>query len=213
MSLFDQAEFLASAGKESEFPTEPLPEIAIAGRSNVGKSSALNSLAGRRRLAFVSKTPGRTQTINFFGLGIAERRAAYLVDLPGYGYAKVPLALRRTWDVLAGGYLARRETLYGLMLIMDVRRPFTDVDLGMLRFLNERERPAEKFLVLLSKADKLSRNARLAALADVKRRLSAIPGGGEALLFSSLSKEGVVETRDLLESWIAQAQKTPGWEN
>ena len=122
----------------------------------------------------------------------------------------MPLALRRTWDVLAGGYLARRETLYGLVLIMDVRRPFTEVDLGMLKFLNQRARPVERFLVLLSKADKLSRNARLATLADVKRRLSAMPGGGEALLFSSLSKEGVVETRDLLESWIAQAQKTPG---
>ncbi len=202
MSPFALAEFLASAGKPSEFPAAPLPEFAFAGRSNVGKSSALNALVGRRRLAFVSKTPGRTQTINFYGLGNPEQRLAYLVDLPGYGYAKVPLALRGVWDELAGGYLANRVELAGLVLIMDARRPFTPTDLSMLKWVRQRERPLERLLVLLSKADKLSRTERLATLASVRTRLGAMPGGGEALLFSSLSKEGVEETRAFLERWI-----------
>ncbi len=202
MSPFALAEFLASAGKASEFPSTPLPEFAFAGRSNVGKSSALNALVRRHKLAFVSKTPGRTQTINFYGLGNPERRLAYLVDLPGYGYAKVPIALRGVWDELAGGYLANRVELAGLVLIMDARRPFTPTDLSMLKWVQQRERPLDLLLVLLSKADKISRTQRLATLAAVRARLGAMPGGGEALLFSSLSKEGVEETRALLEGWI-----------
>lgn len=206
MSLFARAEFLASAGKESEFPHEPVPEFAFAGRSNVGKSSVLNALVNRRRLAFVSKTPGRTQTVNFYGLGGPDKRAAYLVDLPGYGYAQVPLELRGKWDALAGGYLANREELSGLVLIMDARRPFTPNDLHMLKWVGQRERPLERLLVLLSKADKISRGERLASVAAARQRLAAMPGGGEAQLFSSLSKEGVEETRELLERWIREAR-------
>lgn len=207
MSLFSQAEFVASAGTPAEFPRQPAPEFALAGRSNVGKSSALNALVNRRRLAFVSKTPGRTQTLNFFGMGSAQQPAAYLVDLPGYGYARVPLEQRAKWDALAGGYLASREQLAGLVLVMDARRPFTPSDLQMLKWLEQRPRPLAHLLVLLSKADKLSRSARAATLAAARKRLAAMPGGGEARLFSILSKEGVEETRELLERWIASANR------
>ncbi|MFZ1910265.1 MAG: ribosome biogenesis GTP-binding protein YihA/YsxC [Burkholderiales bacterium] len=193
--MFSQAEFIASVGKLSELPQEGVPELVFAGRSNVGKSSAINALAKRKRLAYFSKTPGRTQTINFYDLGGRAR----LVDLPGYGYARVPQAVRAQWDMLVGGYLTHRAALAGVVVIMDARHPFMPHDLGMLRWLAPLGLP---LLVLLSKADKLSRAERKAALAAAQRQLALTVMRGDVLLFSSPSGEGVEAARALLEQWL-----------
>lgn len=160
------------------------------GRSNVGKSSAINALAARKRLAFTSKTPGRTQTINFYSLGDAAR----LADLPGYGYARVPQAMRTQWQALIGSYLQTRPSLVGVVVIMDARHPLTALDEQLLEWLGE-----ARTLVLLSKADKLSRAEQAATLKKVRAVLSS-----EVRLFSSVTKQGVEESRDLLESWLEQ---------
>jgi GTP-binding protein len=196
VSAFQQARFLLSAAKVSDFPPETGPELAFAGRSNVGKSSAINALAGRRRLAFSSKTPGRTQTINFFALGGAGR----LADLPGYGYAAVARALRADWDALIGGYFLGRRTLVGVVLLMDARHPLAKNDRHFLEWL--RPVPAQR-LVLLSKADKLSRAERAKALASTRAALDAAALASHVQLFSSVSGEGVAEARALLEGWLA----------
>ncbi len=197
-SAFSKVEFLVSAGITGGLPPEDLPELAFAGRSNVGKSSAINALARRKRLAFVSKTPGRTQTINFFDLGGRGR----LVDLPGYGYARVPQAVRAQWDQLVGGYLGARRVLTGVVVLMDARHPFTAHDEHLLEWL----RPvAQRLLVLLSKADKLSRQERAKVLAQARARLADGAHDAEVRLFSSLSGEGVDETRSLLEAWLRAA--------
>jgi GTP-binding protein len=184
--LFSQAQFLASAGRATELPPPGPPEIVFAGRSNVGKSSTINALVGRKRLAFTSKTPGRTQTINFYSLGDAAR----LVDLPGYGYARVPRMQRARWRELVGAYLSSRPTLAGIVVIMDARHPLTALDGQLLEWLGERRK-----LLVLAKADKLTR----AEQAALKRQVP------DALLFSSVTKQGVEECRDLLESWLEQA--------
>jgi GTP-binding protein len=181
--LFSQAQFLAAAGRPGDIPPPGPPELAFAGRSNVGKSSAINALLGRKRLAFTSKTPGRTQTINFYELGAGAR----LVDLPGYGYARAPHSLRMQWKELVDAYLQSRPTLAGMVVIMDARHPLTPLDQQLLEWLG----PARK-LVLLSKADKLSR----AEQAALKKKFS------DALLFSSVTRQGVEECRDLLEGWL-----------
>lgn len=194
-SAFSQLRFLTSVAKLAQLPVEDLPELAFAGRSNVGKSSAINALARRRRLAFFSKTPGRTQTINFFELGERGR----LVDLPGYGFARAPRALRAEWDRLVGGYLASRGALAGVVVLMDARRPFTPQDELLLDWL----RPAgRRVLVLLSKCDKLSRQARSTVLEQARARLAGSDPGAVASLFSSQSGEGVEETRTLLDAWL-----------
>jgi GTP-binding protein len=173
-------------GDAAELPPPGPPEVAFAGRSNVGKSSAINALLGRKRLAFTSKTPGRTQTINFYDLGGSAR----LVDLPGYGYARVPQAVRAQWQALVGAYLDSRATLAGVVVVMDARHPFTPLDEQLLGYLGDVRR-----LVLLSKADKLSRAEQLA----LGKKF------GDALLFSSTSRQGVEDARDLLERWLQQA--------
>ena len=200
-SAFSRVDFVSSAGPSGGLPPAGLPEIAFAGRSNVGKSSAINALCRRKRLAFVSKTPGRTQTINFFDLSGRGR----LVDLPGYGYARVPQAVRAQWDKLVGGYLASREALAGVVLLVDARHPFTAHDEHLLAWL----RPAgRRLLVLLSKCDKLSREERAKALRSARLRLAREGGGGaSALLFSSHSGEGVEEARALLEGWLRAARE------
>lgn len=195
---FSRMKFLVSAGISGGLPPQDMPELAFAGRSNVGKSSALNALANRKRLAFVSKTPGRTQTINFFDLGGHAR----LVDLPGYGYARVPQAVRAQWDLLVGGYIASRHALAGIVVLMDARRPFTPHDEQLLEWL----RPAgRRLLVLLSKCDKLARNERVSQLRRAGARLAATDPGAGCLLFSSLSGEGVGEVRALLGQWLRAA--------
>jgi GTP-binding protein len=195
MTPFSQAQFLASSAAPDDMPAPGPPEIVFAGRSNVGKSSAINALAGRKRLAFTSKTPGRTQTINFFELGAAAR----LVDLPGYGFAKVPHAMRAQWRTLVGGYLHSRDTLAGVVLVMDARHPLTRLDIQLIDFLGE-----VRLLALLSKADKLTRVEQAKTIASVQASLS-----GDVRLFSSLTRQGVEECRDLLERWISPAPGRP----
>ena len=209
MSAFSQATFAVSVGSPDQLPPEGLPEVVFAGRSNVGKSSAINALAGRRRLAFVSKTPGRTQTINFYDLGAVGR----LVDLPGYGYARVPEAVRTQWDALVGGYLSKRASLAAAVVVMDARHPFTPQDVALLKWLAPL---GLRLLVLLSKCDKLSRAERVAALSSGQRQLAACVPEGELRLLSSLTREGVAEVRALLEGWLrdagrgAENKKAPG---
>jgi GTP-binding protein len=191
-------------GKLSELPSEDLPEIVFAGRSNVGKSSAINALTNRKRLAFTSKTPGRTQTINFY----ESSGGARLVDLPGYGYARVPQALRSHWAQLVGGYLERRSTLAGFVVVMDARHPWTPADARLVEWLAPQlKKRSFRFavLVLLAKCDKLTRNARMQALQEVTRRVAEAGLPVEVRLFSSRSGEGVVESRQLLDQWLRRS--------
>jgi len=189
MSVFAHAAFLRAAARVADLLPPGPPEIAFAGRSNVGKSSAINALAGRRALARTSKTPGRTQTINFYTLGDGAR----LVDLPGYGYARVPQSMRMQWRELVGAYLRSAHALVGVVLLMDARHPLTPLDLQLIDWLGERP-----LLVLLSKADKLSRGAQAELLREVRRAL----GRDSVTLFSSVTRQGVAECRDLLGEWL-----------
>src|SRR5688500_18742092 len=156
------AAYTLSVHDPRELPPPAAPEIAFAGRSNAGKSSAINTLAGRRRLAFVSKTPGRTQLINFFTLG----GGSYLVDLPGYGYASAPHAVRDHWKHLVGTYITERTSLAAVVIVMDSRHPLTELDLTLIEWLRAAQRPAH---VLLTKADKLSKQAQQVTLGKVRR--------------------------------------------
>lgn len=193
---FADIRFLLSASQIEGLPPEGTPEIAFVGRSNVGKSSALNVLANRKRLAFVSKTPGRTQLINFFSFGEGAR----LVDLPGYGYAKVPHGVRDDWGRLVAGYLQTRRSLLGVVSLMDSRRPLTPLDRQLLGWLLPLER---RLLVLLTKADKLSRSEQGRTLRATQKELAALGVSGECRLFSSQSRQGVEDTRDHLDGWLA----------
>jgi len=197
MDTFSRAQFLSAAAQPADLPPERTPEVAFAGRSNVGKSSAINALTGRRRLARTSKTPGRTQTINFYALGDAAR----LVDLPGYGYARVPRELRAQWEALVGAYLRSRTSLAAVVLVMDARHPLTPLDAQLLEWLGE-----VPTLALLSKADKLSRREQAAALKSTGARLAARRAPARVLLFSSVTRQGVDEARALLERWLQGAQ-------
>ncbi|HET9580384.1 MAG TPA: ribosome biogenesis GTP-binding protein YihA/YsxC [Usitatibacter sp.] len=197
-----RAVFAASVHDPGKLPPPGPPEIAFAGRSNAGKSSAINTLAGRRRLAFVSKTPGRTQLINFFDLD----GRAFLVDLPGYGYAGVPLEVRAHWKELVGTYIADRPSLAAVVVVMDIRHPLTPLDLTLLEWLREAGRRAH---ILLTKADKLSRQAAQATLAKVRRDLDRIYPGATVQLFSSLKRDGVEEAASTLGALAAAKNKAP----
>ena len=179
-----------------ELPRPGAAEIAFAGRSNAGKSSAINTLAGRRRLAFVSKTPGRTQLINFFSLG----GRAFLVDLPGYGFAGVPGEVRKHWESLVGDYIANRESLAAVVVVMDSRHPLTPLDRQLLEWLRDSGRHAH---VLLTKSDKLSRQAAKVTLDRVRRELKDLVPASTVQLFSSLKGEGVKEAAGVLSSLAA----------
>jgi GTP-binding protein len=209
MSLFQQAVFLTTVAHLRDLPRDAVREVAFAGRSNAGKSSAINTLAGRVRLAYVSKTPGRTQHLNYFAL--AEGR--YFVDLPGYGYAKAPEGIRSQWEGLVGPYLGKREQLVGLVVIMDIRRPLTDLDLRLIDWFRPTGRPIH---ILLSKADKLSRQEQTTVLRAVKAELATWGDAGlySVQLFSSLKRTGVEEAEALLGNWLgiegkAQQNKRP----
>lgn len=171
-------------------------EVAFAGRSNAGKSSAINTLANQTRLAYVSKTPGRTQHINYFSLDDEQNR--YLVDLPGYGYAQVPESIRRHWQGLLSRYLQTRDNLIGLVIMMDVRRPLTPLDQQMLHWFLPTGKPVH---ILLTKSDKLSKNAAKQALLSVEKALENAPNC-TVQLFSSLKKEGGLEAERVLEGWF-----------
>ena len=195
MPLFRNATFEISIAKPSGLPPPSGAEIAFAGRSNAGKSSAINTLAGHVRLAYVSKTPGRTQLINFFRLN----NGALLVDLPGYGYAAVPEKIRRQWSGLIETYLRTRESLIGLVLIMDSRHPLTPLDLNMIDWFAPSGRPMH---VLLTKSDKLSRGAAAAVLQQVRRELEGFGPQVTVQLFSSPKKIGVEEVERVIGGWL-----------
>lgn len=193
MSIFKSATFYTTVNHLKDLPPTRA-EVAFVGRSNAGKSSAINTLANRTRLAYVSKTPGRTQHINFFDLG----KERFMVDLPGYGYAEVPEAVRAHWVQLLGRYLQTRDSLVGLILIMDSRRPLLELDRKMLAFFRDTGRPVH---ILLSKSDKLSRSDQQKTLTMVRRELADYPAVS-IQLFSSLKKTGVEQVEEVVEAWF-----------
>lgn len=189
-------EYLASAHKLEELPPDSGREVAFAGRSNAGKSSAINALAARHRLAFVSKTPGRTQTINFFGVGRNQR----WVDLPGYGFAKVSKAEREHWGELISAYLTQRNSLIGLILLADSRHGIKPLDEQLIAWFMPSGHPVH---VLLTKSDKLTQSEAMAALRDAKALLSRRYANCSVQLFSAVTKRGVDEANSLLMRWLA----------
>jgi GTP-binding protein len=199
--FFQGTVFVTSIAKPGErFPALG-PEIAFVGRSNAGKSSAINALVGQKRLAYVSRTPGRTQLINLF----RAPSGCYLVDLPGFGFAKAPEAIRRAWAGLIETYLMHRQTLVGLIHVMDVRHPFTPLDWQLLEWFAPRRLPIH---VLLTKADKLSRGQGAAALTAVRRQLAERGWPASVQLFSALTRQGREEVAAVVEGWVQK--KTPG---
>lgn len=194
-SLFRQASFFISVTDWRGLPPEDGAEIAFAGRSNVGKSSAINALTRRRSLAYVAKTPGRTRQINFFRLD----DNGYLVDLPGYGYAKVPKVTSRRWELLLSKYLQTRISLIGLVLVLDARHPLTPLDQQMLDWLAPTGKPV---LILLSKADKLTRQQANRTLRKVNDLLAQFYPCSTAQLFSSATHAGLVEAEEVLAQWL-----------
>ena len=197
------ATFFTTVANLNDLPIESTLEVAFVGRSNAGKSSAINAIAHHKRLAFVSKTPGRTQHLNFFRVN--EQR--FLVDLPGYGYAKAPLVQQNSWQSLIGGYLINRPQLQGLVLIMDIRHPFTDLDQQLLHWFSQTGKPV---LCLLSKADKLSRSNMLTTMRKAKLLL-AEQGieEGQVLAFSSPNRLGVDEAEGVIRTWLDMTKKNP----
>ena len=199
MNLFQNAKFFTTVNHLKDLPDTPA-EIAFVGRSNAGKSSAINTLCNHVRLAYVSKTPGRTQHINFFELA----NGGFMVDLPGYGYAQVPEAIRAHWVKLLGDYLQQRQSLIGLVLIMDTRHPLKPLDVQMLDFFHITGRPVH---ILLSKADKLSKNDQIKTLSAVKKALKPFAERQQisVQLFSSLKKQGIEEVNNVVAAWFAAA--------
>jgi len=195
-----QAVFHKSAEKLNQLPEDSTAEVAFAGRSNAGKSSALNTLTGRRKLAHVSKTPGRTRLINFFSID----RTTYLVDLPGYGYAQVPGEMKRQWVGLLTGYLNRRQQICGLVVVMDVRHPMTPLDQQLLDWFAATGKPVH---VLLTKADKLSRSQAASQLRKVEAAIRKDYPGCSVQLFSSSGKLGVQEAQAIVDGWLTAAEE------
>ncbi|HID44384.1 MAG TPA: YihA family ribosome biogenesis GTP-binding protein [Chromatiaceae bacterium] len=192
---FRQAHFLTSAAKFSQCPPDEGYEVAFAGRSNAGKSSAINVICDHRGLAKTSKTPGRTQLLNFFALD-EERR---LVDLPGYGYARVSVSIKKDWQGNLATYLEKRQCLKGLILMMDARHPLKDFDVQMLEWAAHIDLPVH---VLLTKADKLKKGPASASYQKVKAALKDMEGELSVQLFSSLKKTGVAEAHQKLNQWL-----------
>ena len=196
--IFSQAQFITSAATLRDCPPDSIAEVAFAGRSNAGKSSAINAITGHSRLARISKTPGRTQLINFFQLQ-PER---YLVDLPGYGFAQVPLAVKEKWQRELEDYLRKRETLKGLVLLSDIRHPLKEFDRMMIAWANQAELPLH---LLLTKADKLKRGAAQNTLLGVRRELGE---QASVQLFSAVKKQGLIDARRQLSEWLELESET-----
>ncbi len=199
---FNQAQFVTSAATLSACPIDSVAEVAFAGRSNAGKSSAINTITGQTRLARISKTPGRTQLINFFALD----EGRHLVDLPGYGFAKVPLAVKDKWQRELERYLREREALAGLVLLSDIRHPLKEFDRMMIDWAVESGLPMH---ILLTKSDKLKRGAAQNTLLAVRKELSPL-SNLSVQLFSSLKNVGVDEAREKLNHWLALADELSG---
>jgi GTP-binding protein len=191
------ARFLTTAAQLHHLPAHEHPEIAFVGRSNAGKSTCINTLTQQKRLAFASKTPGRTQHINLFALGRGGQTDTVLADLPGYGYAAVPKQDKIRWQQVMANYLVSRPNLKGVVLMCDPRHGLTELDEVLLEVIRPRVEEGLKFLVLLTKADKLNRSEGAKALSIAKLQV----GGGDAMLFSALKKQGVDKTALMLWNW------------
>ena len=192
--FYRQAHFLISAGKAKQFPQDGL-EVAFSGRSNAGKSSAINTLCDNKGLARTSKTPGRTRLVNFFELDEQRR----LVDLPGYGFAKVPLAMKHEWQKLMSQYLSDQQALKGLVIIMDIRHPLNDYDWQMLEWCHHYQLAAH---VLLTKADKIKRGAQQNSKLKTQKQLKDAGINASVQTFSALKKTGLDELVKKLNSWL-----------
>lgn len=196
LNRYQHATFAFSANSARQLPADAISEVAFAGRSNAGKSSALNTLTRQKNLARVSKTPGRTQLINYFALPAA---GDYLVDLPGYGYAAVPPNIQAHWEKLLGDYLLKREVLRGVVLMMDIRHPLKDLDITMLECCASRGLPAH---ILLTKADKLKKGAQQQQMHAVSKALEGFPSPLSIQTFSSLKSQGVDTLCHQLDQWF-----------
>ena len=197
MALFRHAVFEISVAEPGGLPAPYGKEIAFAGRSNSGKSSAINTLAGHTRLAYVSKTPGRTQLINLFRL----KGGAAMVDLPGYGFAQVPMAVRKQWQGLLEHYLTERSNLVGLVLIMDSRRPLLELDWKMIGWFTATGRPIH---CLLTKSDKLTKQEQTKTLRETRKALADQGSPITVQLFSSLKKTGMEEVKTVVGAWLSE---------
>ncbi|MCK5523171.1 MAG: YihA family ribosome biogenesis GTP-binding protein [Thiomargarita sp.] len=195
-AIYQRASYWLSAHKVNQLPDDSGFEVAFAGRSNSGKSSAINAITNQKKLARTSKTPGRTQQINFFKLDDEQHR---LVDLPGYGFAKVPLAVKLHWQETLERYLQTRQSLRGLVLMMDVRHPLTEFDQQMLNWCNLSNMPVH---ILLTKADKISRGKGNAVQEKVRQYLATLSGESSVQLFSVLKSVGIEEVQNRLNSWL-----------
>lgn len=194
-SFYQRAHFLTAAARVEQCPADEGREVAFAGRSNAGKSSAINALCHQSALARTSKTPGRTQQLIFFELDEARR----LVDLPGYGYAKVPDSVKRDWQHHMAAYLEQRRSLAGLVVVMDIRHPLAEFDRQMLHWGGRADLP---MLLLLTKADKLKTGAARATQHAVERAVSELAGRVEVMLFSALKRQGVEPVQGVLDLWL-----------
>jgi GTP-binding protein len=195
---YQKTHFITSAPDIRHLPEDEGIEVAFAGRSNAGKSSALNRLTNQKSLAKTSKTPGRTQLINLFKV----EDNCHIVDLPGYGFAQVPLEMKKKWQKSLGEYLQKRESLKGLVVLMDIRHPMKDLDQQLIYWAIESNLPVQ---VLLTKADKLKSGARKAQLLSIRDKALEYPGDVSVDLFSSLKGIGVDQLRAKLDSWFAPA--------
>lgn len=193
----NKASFLISAPDISKLPSDTGIEVAFAGRSNAGKSSALNTLTRQKSLARTSKTPGRTQLINVFSITEDQR----LVDLPGYGFAKVPMEMKKKWQRALGEYLEKRESLQGLVVLMDIRHPLKDLDQDLIEWAADSELPV---LVLLTKSDKLSQGKASAEVLKVKKHLASLNADIKVQAFSSLKRTGVDQATNVICTWLAE---------
>ena len=194
-TIYRQCEYTTSAQKLSQLPEDSGIEVAFAGRSNAGKSSALNAITDHNGLAKVSKTPGRTQMINFFQIDAGKS----FVDLPGYGYAKVPIAVKKHWVKTLESYLANRECLRGLVLVMDIRHPMRDQDIQMVDWCHEAN---VSLHILLTKADKMKKGPAMAQLHQVQAQLEEKGVNASLQLFSALKKNGVDDIHGVLDEWF-----------
>jgi GTP-binding protein len=211
--LLHRSHFLTTVNHLRDLPATVRPEVAFAGRSNAGKSTAINILCNQKRLAFASKTPGRTQHINYFSVGPQDEPVGYLVDLPGYGYAQVSGDVKLHWQHLLSDYLHARHQLRGLILMMDSRRPCTELDMELIDWFAPTRKPIH---VLLTKADKLTRQESVQALRATQKVLDQyeqpVEGQPRLLtvqLFSSLKRVGLEQAHDVIEHWIAPAEAAP----
>jgi GTP-binding protein len=191
-----KATFTLSAPDIRRLPEDNGIEVAFAGRSNAGKSSALNTLTNQRGLARVSKTPGRTQLINIFEVAPNRR----LVDLPGYGFAKVPIEMKKKWQKALGEYLEKRDCLKGLVILMDIRHPLKDLDMDLIQWAADSDLP---ILALLTKCDKLSQGKRSAEVLQVKKALASLNADITVQAFSSLKYTGLETANDLICKWLS----------